>query len=170
LLVCEGIRVDRARIVQEFGPETRFGERVRVSGLERVYWGEPTLIPTRGGQVTVRREDVEQLVRYLQTRSGNIFVAGDFAMLYALLGKPSPQPLLYFAPGLSFTAFDIPRLDVAILRSLRRNDIQTVITEQFTFMSTQPAYSVFPQTWSWLTGEFTPTVRFGIFEVAERKR
>ena len=119
--------------------------------MERVYWGDPTLIPTRTGLVTIRREDLENLAGYLQRRPGNFFVAGDATILYGLLRKPSPQPLLYFAPNHSHTTADIPRLDNTILRSLETHDVQTVVKEQFTFMSTQPVYSVFPQTWSWLT-------------------
>jgi len=168
-VIFEGIQVARYRIVQEFGSTTRFVSRVQVPGMERVYWGDPTLIPTRTGLVTIRQEDFENLARYLQSRPGNFFVAGDATILYGLLRKPSPQPLLYFAPNHSHTAADIPRLDDAILRSLETHNIQTVVKEQFTFMSTQPVYSAFPQTWSWLTSKFEPVHQFGIFEVWERK-
>jgi hypothetical protein len=168
-VIFEGVQVARYRVVQEFGSTTRFVNRVQVPGMEGFYWGDPTLIPTQTGLVTIRREDFENLARYLQSRPGNFFVAGDATILYGLLRKPSPQPLLYFAPNHSHTAADIPRLDNAILRSLETHNIQTVVKEQFTFMSTQPVYSVFPQTWSWLTSKFEPVHNFGIFEVWERK-
>jgi hypothetical protein len=168
-VVFEGVQVARYRIVQEFGPATRFVDRIQVPGLERVYWGDPTPIPTQAGLVTIRKEDFENLVRYLRDRPGNFFVAGDATILYGLLRKPSPPPLLFFAPNHSQTMSDIPRLDDAILRSLETHNIQTVVKEQFTFMSTQPVYSVFPKTWSFLTTKFEPVRQFGIFEVWERK-
>jgi hypothetical protein len=169
-VIFEGVQVARYRIVQEFGATTRFVNRIQAPGMERVYWGDPTLIPTKAGLVTIRQEDFENLARYLQSRPGNFFVAGDATILYGLLRKPSPQPLLYFAPNHSHTAADIPRLDNAILRSLEAHNIQTVVKEEFTFMSTQPVYSAFPQTWSWLTSKFEPVHRFGIFEIWERKQ
>ncbi|HEY6389691.1 MAG TPA: hypothetical protein VIX89_00345 [Bryobacteraceae bacterium] len=169
-VVGEGVLVARYRIVQEFGSTTRFVDRIQLPGLERVYWGDPTLIPTSNGLVTIRREDFENVARYLQSRPGNFFVAGDATILYGLLRKPSPSPLLFFAPNHSQTASDIPRLDNAILHSLETHNIQTVVKEQFTFMSTQPVYSVFPQTWSFLTTRFEPVRQFGIFEIWERKQ
>jgi len=168
-VLFEGVQVARYRIVQEFGSTTRFVNRIQAPGMERVFWGDPTLIPTRTGLVTILQEDFENVARYLQSRPGSFFVAGDATILYGLLRKPSPQPLLYFAPNHSHTSADIPRLDNAILRSLETHNVQTVVKEQFTFMSTQPVYSVFPQTWSWLTTKFEPVHQFGIFEVWERK-
>jgi hypothetical protein len=168
-VIFEGVQVTRYRIVQEFGSTTRFVSRVKVPGMERLHWGDPTLIPTKTGLVTIRQEDFENVARYLQSRPGNFLVAGDATILYGLLRKPSPQPLLYFAPNHSHAAADIPRLDNAILRSLETHNIQTVVREQFTFMSTQPVFSVFPQTWSFLTSKFEPVHQFGIFEIWERK-
>jgi len=168
-VIVEGVQVARYRIVQEFGSTTRFADRIQVPGLERVYWGDPTLIPTPTGLVTIRKEDFENLFRYLQGRPGNFFVAGDATILYGLLRKPSPPPLLFFAPNHSQTASDIPRLDDKIMRSIEAHNIQTVVKEQFTFMGTQPVYSVFPQTWSFLTTKFEPVRQFGIFEVWERR-
>jgi hypothetical protein len=63
--IGEGLEVDCYRIVQEFGSTTRFVNRIEVPGLERVYWGEPTLIRTQTGLVTIRQEDFESVVRYL---------------------------------------------------------------------------------------------------------
>jgi len=165
----EGVNVARFRIVQEFNYDTRFVSRLNVPGLERVYWGEPTQIPTRNGPVVIQEGDFEGLVRYLESRPANFFVAGDATLLYGILHRESPQPLLYFQPGHSFTAEDIPRLDQAILHALQARNIRNVVREEFAFLGTEPAYAIFPHTWAWLNQEFRPARQFGIFKVWERK-
>src|SRR5262249_42049321 len=87
------------RSVQEFTAEATFRDTVHVRGLERLYWGEPTLID----DVTIlRKADFERLVSYLSVNGNTFFVMGDSTILYGLLGTPSPQPLLYFVQGHSF--------------------------------------------------------------------
>ena len=167
-IIFEGFEVDRCRIVQEFDCDATFESEIGVAGMEGVYWGEPTVIPANQGILTIHREDFVNTVRYLQRTPGNFFVAGDSNILYGLLGRKSPQPLLYFTPDHSYAAADIPRLDAAILGQLQANGIETVVKEQFTFMNTQPAYAVFPRTWSWLTQNFKPAAQFGIFEIWRR--
>lgn len=167
-VTAEGIHIARFGIVRGFNHNTRFISRLNVPGMKLVYWGEPTEIPATNDPVIIRKEDFEALVRYLESRSGNFFVAGDATMLYGLLRRPSPQPLLYYQPERSFSARDIPALDQKILRALQAHNVQTVVREKFV-LGTQPAFGVFPQTWSWLNREFQPARKFGIFEVWERR-
>ncbi|HKW98884.1 MAG TPA: hypothetical protein VJN43_14190 [Bryobacteraceae bacterium] len=168
-VTAAGINIARFGIVRGFSYNTRFISRLNVPGMKLVYWAEPTDIPEKNDPVIIRKEDFEELVRYLESRSGNFFVAGDATMLYGLLQRPSPQPLLYCQPERSFTAGDIPALDQKILRALEAHNIQTVVREQFAFFGTQPAFAAFPETWSWLNRQFQPARKFGIFEVWERK-
>src|SRR2546430_5294264 len=66
-----------------------------------------------------------------------LFRSGDTTILYGILHRQSPQPLLYYQPGHSFTDRDISRLDQVILQSLQTRNVQTIVREQFTFMGTR---------------------------------
>lgn len=164
------VQTSWTRVVQEFRPGTVFRSQVAVRGLEGVLWGEPTVLgPDTGPNATLRREDFEATVRYLQAKRRNFFVMGDSTLFYGLLGVPSPQPLLYYQSGHSFLAEDVPHLDQWILSSLKRNDVGVVVGEKLTFDGDGMArYRQFPRVWGWFQAGFRHTADFGNYEIWER--
>jgi len=158
------------RIVQEFRPRTTFRDTVRVRGLERVRWGEPTLLGSWTRPTIVRKVDFEDLVSYLAAKRSSFFVMGDSTLLYGLLGVRSPQPLLYFEPSHCFLEEEIPRLDGMVLASLERNGVGVVVREKVTFLpEIHDAYPQFPLTWAWFTSHFDHVSDFGNYEIWERQ-
>ena len=155
------------RTVQQFAKGTTFRDSVRVRGMERVRWGEPTSLDKN---TTLQRADFENLVSYLFAKGGTFFVMGDSTILYGLLGTRSPQPLLYFLPDHSFLKEEIPRLDELVAGSLDRNKIGVVVREKVTFLAeVHEAYAQFPRTWGWFTSHFEHVSDFGNYEIWERR-
>ena len=154
-----------ARSIQEFTKGTRFSDAIQVRGMEWVRWGEPTLIDFKS---ILPRADFENLASYLSAKKDTFFVMGDTTMLYALLGTPSPQPMLYFLPGHSYLPREIPQLDEMVSESLKRNNVRVVVREKVTFLpDVHDAYPQFPRTWAWFTSHFEHAKDFGNYEVWE---
>jgi len=158
------------RTVQEFGPNTTFHDTVRVRGLERVRWGEPTPLGYGTRATVLRKADFEELASYLAAKRTNFFVMGDSSILYGILGVRSPQPLLYFLPSHSFLEKEIPRLDETVSASLERGGIGVVVREKVTYLpEVHDAYPRFPRTWAWFTSNFDHVSDFGNYEIWERQ-
>lgn len=155
------------RTVQGFEKRTSFTETVRVRGMERVKWGEPTLA---NRAAILRKADFEGLAAELGRRGERFFVMGDSAMLYGLLGVQSPQPLLYFQNGHAFLEDEIPRLDGMVLAALKRNDVRIIVREKKTWLvEVMDSYRRFEKTWAWSESEFVKTAEYGNYEVWIRR-
>jgi len=81
---------------------------------------------------TYNADDLTALVRYLQDAPGNFVLIGDSAPLYALTGKPSVNPALWFHPGLSVprpqtAAFE--RFESQLLERFEPFDVRRVVVE-----------------------------------------
>jgi hypothetical protein len=165
-LTFEG-RAAWQRTVLQFDQGTQFRDRLRVPGMEGVYWGEPTQIDAT---TTLQKADFEGLVSYLRAKRGRFFVMGDSTMLYGILGAKSPQPLLYFLPSHSFLEKEIPSIDQMVLASLEGNKVSIAVREKVTFLLRGPeVYARLPRTWAWFTASFDHVSDFGNYEVWERK-
>jgi hypothetical protein len=160
-----GLLASSHRTVQQFSLATTFDDRVAVPGLSRVKWGEPTVInyPT---DTTLSRTDFERLNSWLSAADSNFFVFPDSTMLYGLHHRVSPQPWLYFSPGHSFLRSEFPDVDAAVVRSLRRNNVEVVVLEKHCWLGNQDLLlSQMPQLRAWIQQNFTKATEFGIFEV-----
>jgi hypothetical protein len=184
----EGLMVAHGRFVQEFAPGTTFDEPLRVAGAERLRWGEPTRITPQfcsslGDMCKIssastaldhsyellQREDVEQVARRLRERSGSFFVFPDATMLYGLLGRPSPQPLLYFHPGQSYSVADQAALDRSIVDALERNRVRSVVLERASFMGTHKLLADFPRLDAWIAQNFELTEEIGNYRLFDAR-
>jgi hypothetical protein len=153
------------RTVQQFTLNTSFDHPVGISGLSRLKWGEPTVIGRRSG-AKLSRTDFERLNTWLSATDSNFFVFPDSTMLYGLHHRISPQPWLYFSPGHSFLRKDFPVVDAAVVRSLRRNNVEVVLLEKDCWLGNQDALlRQMPQLRDWIQGNFAKLTEFGIFEV-----
>jgi len=161
------LRAVHYRYVQQFGSNAVFHEMINAPGLDTVRWGEPTYADQ--GEKVLRKHDFEQLLEHLKQQDRAFFVMGDSTILYALLGKRSPQPLLYFQPNHSFLPNDIPQLDERVTAALVSNDVQIVVREKVKFMKEDgDTYQKFPRLWTWFTTRFQHVAEFGNYEVWER--
>lgn len=160
------------RSVHEYQSGTVFRETIRVPGLERVYWGEPTWHTYKNTlKGTINKGDFENVAAYLVRKKTNFFVMGDALLLYGLLGAKPPQPLLYFQHSHSFLERHIPVLDPLITAELERNGVGVVVREKFMFTDTDEGsnvYSFFPLLQAWFKANFTLAEEHGNYEIWER--
>jgi hypothetical protein len=110
--------------------------------------------------------DLSGLARYLSAQPDAFFLVGDSSILYALAGKPSLNPALWFhrrltLPGRNTEAFG--RYEQRLLANLRRFGARHVVLEgRETYEGTSLAH--FPAVQALVRGE---TARFGPFRVLE---
>jgi hypothetical protein len=184
----EGLMVAHGRFVQEFAPGATFDERLQVAGAERVRWGEPTRITPQfcsslGDMCKIssastaldhsyeilQREDVEWVAQRLRARGGNFFVFPDATMLYGLLGRPSPQPLLYFHPGQSYSLADQAALDRSIVDALERHHVTSIVIERASFMGTHKLLAQFPRLDAWIAQNFELSEAMGNYRLFDAR-
>jgi hypothetical protein len=175
-LVATAVDTALSRRVHEgVPPGTRFPRALRVDRLEALRWGEPTVLeegwdgrPGTGVRMEVDAADVETLVGLLQRRGEPFFVFPDWTLLYGVVGMPSPQPLLWFHPGLSYPRGGDPALDRWIVDELERHGVRTVVLEEVSWLGTDRRLADFPALRKWLHDGFVEGRRIGPFRLLER--
>jgi hypothetical protein len=160
-----GYRVAMSRDVHEMFRGADFEAPVGIEGLEGLRWAEPNSI--RGS--VVLPEHLVTLHGYLQERGENFFAFPDFTILYGILGVPSPQPLLWFHEGVTYSREENSDLDEAIVTALNRNDVQVYVREQAAWFNTGERLDDFPMLRAFLRTEFVKLGEIGIFSVYERR-
>ena len=94
--------------------------------------------PARSG---VTAGHLDRLVEFLRSREGAVFLLGDSSIIYALTGRESLSPSLWFHPGLTFpepSSPAFPAWDAAIEHRLSARDVRWVVLEgQETWMQGQ---------------------------------
>ncbi|MBN8548959.1 MAG: hypothetical protein J0M12_06565 [Deltaproteobacteria bacterium] len=158
------------RKVHESVKDSTFAQGLPIAGLEPLRWGEPTLL--FDGDLKQDEEGLDlsaaslvELVEFLQSDDRNFFIFPDFTFLYAVTGKPSPQPLLFFHRGLTYP----PEYDVAvdswIVESLIANQVGVVVLEQKSFFGTAKRLADFPLLESFLSSNFSEYRQIGPFKI-----
>lgn len=180
LLVATGAHTALSRRVHDvFPPGTRFSRPLAVAGLEPLRWGEPTRLRAGGDEadgpgghrktVDVRAAHLEGLVDRLRQDGRPFFVFPDWTLLYGVVGVPSPQPLLWFHPGLTYPRGGDPGLDRWIVRELERHGVATVVLEEVSWLGTEPRLDDFPLLRTWIQRCFVERDRWGLFRWLERR-
>jgi len=186
--VGEGLTLAWTRNVQEFLGAS-FVSRLEIPGARRLVWGDPTRITPQFcsnlGEMCkldasaadrerpeqfLNKADLEGIAAELAQRNRNFFVFPDTTILYGLLGKPSPQPLLYFHPGQSYALADQAALDRQIVRALDQNSVELVVLERASFMGTHKLLRDFPILAAWLDRNFVPARELGNYRLFERAK
>jgi len=162
-LVGAGLRVSLTREVQESVQGSHFDRAIPLGPLRGLKWGHPT----RVGQGTVSQEELLALLAYLQAQEGAFVVLPSFSILYGLVGRPAPQPLLWFHKGLTYPSSYDRRLDRWIVASLQAHEVQTVVLEGFD-QETQRVLGQFPLLSAHLQQTFTPREPIGGFLIYGR--
>jgi hypothetical protein len=161
------------RIVQQFQPGTKFEQTLKISGLEGLRWGEPTIakrIDTNAEQ-WIEASHLEQVVQFLRRQNSNFYVWGDTTLLYGLLRRASPPPLLYFGANHSYLRKDTKKLDLQFQSSLENAKIGFIVKE--VALHTPKGVNDlndFPLTRDWIQTNFQPAHEWGIYQVWERRR
>ncbi len=162
----DGYRVAMRRDVHEMFRGSDFGASVPIEKLEGLKWAEPMRI--RGFPVLPAHMVI--LYEYLKERGENFFVFPDFTILYGLLGVPSPQPLLWFHEGVTYSREANADLDERIVVALKRNRVSIFIREQAAWFDTEERLNDFPELQAFIRTEFQKVGEVGIFTVYERYR
>ncbi len=74
-----------------------------------------------------RPADYRALLELLKARDGNFVLIGDATILYALAGKPSAFPALWFHPGLAYEPG--PAFDARLADSLQRHNVRRLVLD-----------------------------------------
>ena len=163
-LFAWGLHSGWARRVHIVFRHSEFDGQLDADGWRQLRWGKPTRI----GDVEVRVEDVNGVIGHLRRREGNFFVFPDFTFLYALLGRVSPQPVLWFHWRMTYPTLYDPELDQWIVRDLQRHDVRTIVLEESAWLGSD-SLSQFPLLVRWIDEQFEDAARFGMFRVLERR-
>jgi hypothetical protein len=162
--LVSGFRYAWNRSANEFTEPTAFNQSLHVTGMDRVKWGEPTIVEPQD-KTKLTKTEFEALNRHLDELDRNFFVFVDSTMLYGLHQRVSPQPWLYFSEGHSFRKEELTEMDARVKASLIRNDVKVVILEKRSWLGNERLLSVMPQLRDWIHQNFQKEATYGIFEV-----
>lgn len=164
VLIC-GINVSLGRKVNNAFSGASFPSYSSIKGLEALKWGRPTRIHG----VDIKEGYLSGLIAYLKEKNKNFFIFPDYTVLYALLNKPSPQPLVWFHRGLTYPYYYDVKLDKWIVKDLKKNKVEIVVLEEVSYFGTDKRLDSFPILKSFILREFIKTRRIGIFDIYEKK-
>ena len=99
------------------------------------------------------------------TSKSKFFVFPDFTALYAFTGQISPQPLLWFHEGLTYSKIYDEKLDRLIVSSLQRNNIDTFVFEEAAWFGSYLILNNFPLLNKYLHNKFTKKGYIGIYTI-----
>ncbi len=164
-ILALGGRVLMNRTVQDAFKGSTFPQYSSISGLERLRWGQPTIIRA----ATVKEDDVKNVIEYLGRRNKNFFIFPDFTVFYALLKVRSPQPVLWFHKGLTYPTTYSPDLDRRIIDDLVKNEVEIIVLEEDSWFSTYGRLNDFPQLQSYISKGFDKAEQIGLFSIYEKR-
>jgi 4-amino-4-deoxy-L-arabinose transferase-like glycosyltransferase len=158
----QGIRAAWIRSVHDIFRGATFAEHAPTEGLEHLKWGHPTVV--NGAEFTF--DDMSRVIARLKQEGKPFFVFPEFTILYGLVGATSPQPLLWFHKGLTYSSDYNERLDRWIVDSLVQNEVQFfVLQKSWHFKDGLCALDHFPLLDSYLRDNFTFDEQHGAFAI-----
>lgn len=98
--------------------------------LTGLHWVFPRRVHESGNETSV--EAYRELLEFLNARDENFLLFGDATILYALAGRPSVFPALWFHEGLSFPArqaAERPKFERQLTDALVRYDVRFVVLD-----------------------------------------
>ena len=112
---------------------------------------------------------MEALIAELEKRDQNFFVFPDFTFLYAVLGRPSPQPLLWFHWGITYAREYDRAVDERIVKALEHNNVELIVIEEKSWMDSSEQLQHFPILATKIRTEYEEVARHGIFRVLRER-
>jgi hypothetical protein len=121
-------QINAGRVVHDFVYDARRFrpyQRLLPAQLRFMKWGTPGAYPFLPGEV-------RDITEYIRARPGGLFVLGDASVFYALTGRQSTNPSLWFHAGLTMPRpgtdlFD--RYEQRLLDNFRKYDVRFVLLE-----------------------------------------
>jgi len=129
LLVVLGYHISVTRVVHGLPPAS-MTYAMQAARLEGVY-----IEPEIG-------EDLDDLLRYLEREVADeerLFFFGDRALVHAVIDRPSPQPLLWFREGVTYSEVNASRSDQLLLQILLEDGVEWVVIEDGEYLEAFPA-------------------------------
>ena len=163
-------RVNVTRSVQDFEvqPSRELSGSVVSPALAFLVLDVPEFV--RSGRPTPEWADsVRQTLGFLEERAGNFVLIGDSSILYALSGRPSVSPSLWFHPGLTIppagsSAFD--QYQHLFVQNMNRYGVRFVVMEgERTWVETR--LSSFPVLEEFVQRHRVGSSQFGAFTILE---
>ena len=120
--------VNMTRMVHDLVYEKKFAKDFRNNMPERLsflVWATPE-------RYKGTPEDFKNTIDFFNGNAGNFFLLGDSSILYALTGRPSVNPALWFDPGQTLpfpTSSWFPDFQDLLLKSLIKNHVRYVVLE-----------------------------------------
>lgn len=163
--------VDATRSVNDLAFDAELAEREQANlpaRLAYLRWSVPKL-------VQYSPSDLAALVEYLRARPGGMFLVGDASPLYALAGKHSVFPALWYHPTLTFPSTVDPRFgafEEQLLANLAEHDVRTLVLEPRVWVGDVPAGKLitlerFPRVQALVEARQRSERQFGAFRVLE---
>jgi len=146
-----------------------FGSYLPLKNLTHLRWGEPTLLRFFS-DAHVSESDFVGLVKYLSKKNKRFFVFPDYTLLYGVLRVRSPQPILWFHKGVTYSKEYNKHLDLALVTSLQKHKISMVVLEKESFLGTKERLKDFPILSTFIKTAYSITETFGNFEVREQNQ
>lgn len=165
LSTASGVKVSMERRVHDIFQGASFANEIEIDRLKPLRWAKPTAM----GGYEITEESIVALTRYLNHMRSRFFIFPDFTIFYGLLGVPSPQPLLWFHQGVTFSGEDNRWLDRKVRRALEQSQVEIVVLEQVSWFNTGKRLDKFPETKAYIFTNFTPVERIGTFLVYRKR-
>ncbi len=165
-LVQYGARAALERWVHDLFADASFPRYLEEPNLEHLRWGQPTAFE----EYVLPEEDVVATLRFLRTDGRNFFVFPDFTLFYGILGKPSPQPLVWFQKGITYPATYDAAVDRWVVDELQRNRVEVMVIEARSWSNTRMQLEAFPLLVTYVARDFEHVRDFGIFRVYQKRR
>ncbi len=115
--------------------------------LSFLVWGTPK-------KYSGTPEDFLRITDYFQRNAGNFYLLGDSSILYALTGRPSVNPVLWFHPGQTLPRTGstfFPSFQDRLMEALRKYHVRYIVLE---VTRVKPRIS----TWSGVNLEYFPAL------------
>ena len=117
--------------------------------------------------------DFNSVINFFKSNPGNFFLIGDSSILYALTGRPSVNPVLWFHPGQTLPASTsplFPAFEDLLMEKLRKFKVKYIVTENVrgewtTWMEVSLWY--FPRLVGLLDSKGSACAKFGPFTIYE---
>lgn len=153
-----GANVAYSRQVHNIFQQSTFPHRLENQKLSALSWGEPTRIKNR-----IPPGDINRILEYLKQSGENFFIFPDFTLFYGILDVPSPQPLVWFHPGLTYSRKYDSSLDNWLVADLQKNDVRIIIIEQESWFNTTERLADFPLLKTFIADHFEIEKQIGNF-------
>jgi 4-amino-4-deoxy-L-arabinose transferase-like glycosyltransferase len=156
-----GINVSLNRDVQDSVTGSVYSGYMTHPKLLSLRWGNPTMVK----DTDVTERNVMNILAYLSKSKKNFFIFPDFTIFYALSDVPSPQPLLYFAPGETYPPGGDSLLDRRVVDGLKENAVEIILLEEKSVTDSEQVLSDFPSLRSFIDENFVKIGKIGIFHI-----